>query len=70
MFLRRAASEVYVWRASFGHVGLSYRHSMIWGMFAIVKGGFSRAQAVAAFIHHRVCGHGLGRMPLVIAQSG
>ena len=43
MFLMRAASEVYVWRASFGHVGLAYTCNMIWGMFAIVKGGISRA---------------------------
>ena len=39
VFLRRVASGVSVWRAAFWHVGLAYRHSMIWGMFAVVKGG-------------------------------
>ena len=41
VFFRRAASGVSVWRGAFVHVGLSYRCSMIWGMFAVVKGGFS-----------------------------
>ena len=40
VFLWRAASGVYVWRAAFVHVGLAYTCTMIRGEFAVVKGGF------------------------------
>ena len=41
MLLWRAALGVSVWRAAFGHVVSAYRHIMIRGMCAVVKGGFS-----------------------------
>ena len=41
MFFWRAASWVSVWRAAFVHVGSAYRHTMIRGVFGVVKGGFS-----------------------------
>ena len=37
----RVASWVSVWRAAFVHVGSAYWHSMIRGVFGVVKGGFS-----------------------------
>ena len=37
----RAASWVSVWRAAFVHVGSAYRRTMIRGVLAVVKGGFS-----------------------------
>ena len=30
-----------LWRAVFVHVGSAYRHTMIGGLFGVVKGGFS-----------------------------
>ena len=32
---------MFLWRASFVHVGSAYRHTMIGGLFGVVKGGFS-----------------------------
>ena len=44
MLLWRAALGVSVWRAAFWHVGSASRHTMIGGMLAVVKGGFSRVR--------------------------
>ena len=33
---------MFLWRAAFVHVGSAYRHTMIRGVFGVVKGGFSR----------------------------
>ena len=41
MLLWRVALGRAVWRAAFVHVGLAYRHTMIGGVFGVVKGGFS-----------------------------
>ena len=41
MLLWRAALGRAVWRAVFWHVGSAYRHTMILGVCAVVKGGFS-----------------------------
>ena len=41
VFLWRAALGCAVWRAIFVHVGSAYRHTMIRGVFGVVKGGFS-----------------------------
>ena len=41
MLLWRAASWVSVWRAAFVHVGSAYRHTMIGGVFGVVKGEFT-----------------------------
>ena len=36
----RSVHWVFLWRTAFGHVGFAYRHSMIRGVLAVVKGGF------------------------------
>jgi len=51
VFLWRAVSGVSVWRAAFVHVGSAYWHYMIGGVFAVVKGGFSRV------LHDGGCAH-------------
>ena len=42
MLLWRVALGRAVWRAAFVHVGSAYWRTMIRGVFAVVKGGFSR----------------------------
>ena len=36
----RSVHWVFLWRAALGHVGSAYRHTMIGGLFGVVKGGF------------------------------
>ena len=56
MSLWRVALGRAVWRAALGHVGSAYWRTMIGGVLAVVKGGFSRSFAPASR-HSRVGGN-------------
>ena len=49
VLLWRVALGRAVWRAAFVYVGSAYQHTMIGGVFGVVKGGFSQDGWIPAY---------------------